>query len=308
MVILETRLRIDDIDQIVQEILQNEPEEAINTENRSNGSRDLTKLRKLRVRSWVFTYNNPTCSWDQLHQLLDIGHILKFVGQRERGESGTEHYQGLVQYKNQVRFDSLKALDPAIHWEPCRNLKAALRYATKDDTRIDGPWALGWTIPEPLRTIEHGNLRHWQSVMLQRITGPADDRAIYWIWEQRGGVEKTAFAKYLAIKHGAIVLGGRGSDIKFGVAKWIRLHGRLGCAVFHFTRTVEGYVSYQAIEEVKDGIFYSSKYESEMVVFNPPFIMILANFPPELDKLSMDRWKVGIVRENFEIEWDDRFN
>ena len=307
MVILETRLKINEIDAIVEEILSESPQADT---NRPDGSRDLTNLTNLRVlrdqraRSWCFTYNNPPIDWQQLHQLLEIGRILKLVGQRERGESGTEHYQGVVQYENQIRFSSLKAVDPSIHWEPCRNLRAALKYATKDDTRIDGPWSLGWKIPDPIRHISHGNLRHWQSDVLQLIQGEPNDRLVYWLFELGGGVGKTAFAKYLAIKHGALVLGGRGSDIKYGVGKWIRSHGELRCAVFHFTRSVEGYVSYQAIEEVKDGIFYSSKYESEMVVFNPPFILCLANFPPEMEKLSADRWKVGVIRENFSIEWN----
>ena len=35
-----------------------------------------------------------------------------------------------------------------------------------------------------------------------------------------------------------------------------------------FTRDVEEYVSYQAIEAIKNGIFYNTKYESKMITYN----------------------------------------
>lgn len=270
-----------------------------------SGEKTSTKSR-IRARSWCFTWNNPPVSWAQLGSLFRVCEIIKLVGQRECGESGTEHYQGVVQYRSQVSFATIKAIDSTIHWERCRNLRRSLEYVTKADTRIDGPWALGWDLPARIRTIELGQFRSWQSEMLSRIDTEQCDRSIYWIWEQRGNVGKTAFAKWLAVHRGSIVLGGKSADIKFGVGTFIKRHGKLGCACFHFTRSVEQYVSYQSIEEVKDGIFFNSKYESSMVVFNPPFILCLANFPPDLEKLSQDRWKEGIIRENYEIEWVNR--
>lgn len=257
--------------------------------------------KRHRARSWFFTYNNPTISWSQLSQLLKVGDVIKMVGQLERGDSGTEHFQGVVQFKNQITFKTLRSIDQAIHWEKCKNLRAALEYCTKAESRIEGPWAMGWDIPEQIRTIERGNFRPWQRTIENRLQYCQSDRSIYWIWEDEGGVGKTAYAKSIAMR-GGLVLGGRGADIKYGVADFIRKHGKLGRAVFHFTRSVENYVSYQAIEEVKDGIFYNSKYESGMVVFNPPQLLCLANFPPEESKLSRDRWVIGKIID-MEIYW-----
>ncbi len=258
-----------------------------------------------RGRIWIFTYNNPGVSWTQLSHLLSIGEVRKLVGQRERGESGTEHYQGLIQYTNQVSFETLKALDPAIHWERCRNLKASLAYVTKTDTRIDGPWTMGWSIPEQIRTISPGDFRPWQLVAQSLLTGNnEDERNIYWLYERRGGVGKTAFAKWAAINLDTIVLGGRGADIKYGVFKYYKSRGNVQRCIFHFTRSVEGFVSYQALEEVKDGMFFNTKYESEMILFNSPKILCLANFPPDKDKLSLDRWKIGNIQA-FGISWEE---
>lgn len=246
-----------------------------------------------RYRSWCFTYNNPEISATSLISLLSDGKdTLKLVFQRERGELGTEHFQGVVQYRHQVAFKTLKALDPSIHWEKCKNLRASLNYCTKADTRVEGPWTMGWDVPEPIRTLEQSNFMPWQNTVLSIVDGPSDDRRVHWFWEQRGGVGKTALSKWLAVHRNALILGGKSADIKYGVGQWVQKHRGLGLAVFHFTRTVENYISYEAIEAVKDGIFYSGKYEAGMCIYNPPAIICMANFPPDIEKLSMDRWRI----------------
>lgn len=250
-----------------------------------------------RARSWFITYNNCELSFVSLVSLFSgLGNgIVKFVGQRERGESGTIHMQCVVQFKQQVDFGLLKTVDPGIHYERVRNLKAALAYCTKTDTRVEGPWAVGWSIPEPIWCLDRCNLTPWQQQMEEIVTGPIDPRAIYWCWESTGGVGKTAFTRYCALRHGALVLGGRAGDIKFGVQQWIKQHGGLRLAVFHFTRTNEMFTSYEAIEAVKDGIFFSGKYESGMCVFNPPTIICFANYRPDESKLSADRWRIYFI-------------
>ena len=51
-------------------------------------------------------------------------------------------------------------------------------------------------------------------------------------------------------------------------------------------------MSYIAIEGIKDGCFFSAKYEAGMCVYNPPHVMVFANKAPELTMLSSDRWVV----------------
>lgn len=257
-----------------------------------------------RYRSWCFTLNNPQISPASLISLLQTGHdTLKIVFQREKGETeGTEHFQGVVQYRHQVAFKTLKSIDPTIHWEPCKNLRASLNYCSKADTRMDGPWCVGWQLPEPLRTLPEGNFNDWQRYARDIVDGEPDDRLVFWFWEQRGGVGKTAFAKWCAVHRSALVLGGKSADIKYGVAQWIRQRGRLGLAIFHFTRTNENYISYEAIEAVKDGIFFSGKYEGGMCLYDPPTIVCLANFPPDIDKLSLDRWRIFCITDGKVVE------
>jgi len=55
---------------------------------------------------------------------------------------------------------------------------------------------------------------------------------------------------------------------------------------------MEEYISYGAMEKIKNGFYMSSKYESKPIIRNCPHIICFANFEPDYDKLSQDRWKV----------------
>lgn len=46
------------------------------------------------------------------------------------------------------------------------------------------------------------------------------------------------------------------------------------------------------LEMVKSGNLTDMKYEGGKYLFNPPQIMVFANFEPKLEKLSLDRWRV----------------
>lgn len=86
-------------------------------------------------KNWCFTLNNPEV------QLEWADNVKYAVWQLEQGESGTPHYQGYVEFKTNQRFNALKLLQPRAHWEPRRKTRvAAIKYCTKDDSRIDGPW------------------------------------------------------------------------------------------------------------------------------------------------------------------------
>lgn len=64
--------------------------------------------------------------------------------------------------------------------------------------------------------------------------------------------------------------------------------------IYDYTRTQESFISYQSIEEVKNGIFFSGKYEGKMIIYDSPWVIVFANYPPELQAMSSDRW---IVKE-----------
>jgi hypothetical protein len=49
---------------------------------------------------------------------------------------------------------------------------------------------------------------------------------------------------------------------------------------------------YTTIENLKNGVYLSTKYESGQRIYKVPTIVILANFKPDTSKLSGDRWNI----------------
>ena len=58
-------------------------------------------------------------------------------------------------------------------------------------------------------------------------------------------------------------------------------------------------VSYRLLEEIKDGRAISSKYNSKVLEFKKPNVLILfSNFRPCRSEVSRDRWKVYDIRKD----------
>jgi len=215
--------------------------------------------------------------------------------------TGREHEQGWVEYRNPVYFGSVRKTFPGAHIERTKKIVAMKRYCEKEATRKPGTTPMKKEfirrpVPDPLRGKE---LYPWQKEVMDLISTEPDDRKIYWYYSREGLTGKTSLAKHIWINNpeGVMIVNGGGKDIRCGIAKFVENHN-LDVVIFSFTRTVEDYVSYQALEEVKDGLFFSGKYESGMVGYAPPHVVCIANFHPKLEEsngsetLSRDRWVI----------------
>lgn len=238
---------------------------------------------------WCFTLNNPDGSMVPL--LLEKFKNTKYVFQEETGEQGTPHLQGYVEFPNKVRAIQHIGI-PQIHWEKTRDIKGSIAYCSKPDTRTGNIYT---NLPLPVAVkdpLEDKELFEWQKKVIDIISEAPDDRSVHWFWEETGCRGKTTLCKHLALKKGALVLGGKAADIKHAIADYVSSVKQPDIVLLHFTRTTEEFVSYDAIEAVKDGIFFSGKYESRQVIYNCPHVICFANFPPEESKLSRDRWHI----------------
>lgn len=166
----------------------------------------------------------------------------------------------------------------------------------KEETRVAGPWTnLSEEFMPPEEVVDPltgKELRPWQDQVLQIIEERCEPscRTIYWFWDEDGNVGKTSFAKAMCIRNKRVFYtSGKAADVKYGIAQMAH---KPHTVIWDVMRSQEQYLSYQGIEEVKNGIFYSTKYESGTVVYNVPHVVVFANFPPDRSKLSGDRWSV----------------
>jgi len=250
---------------------------------------------KKKSRNWFFTFNNPDkhdVTPKQMEYLLDTLSPKAYVFQKEAGKEGTPHFQGVVSVRNPIVMP--KHLCEKIHWEYSRSLAAAIKYCMKEEGRLDGPWGMGVEIPRPRKVITV--LRPWQEQVKEILDEEPDQRKIHWFWETTGNVGKTEMAKFICHHYNALYLSGKANDAKYTVAQYVK-RKVLHAVVFDFTRSQEGFVSYEAVEAIQNGIFHSGKYESEMCWFDKPHVICFANWEPIRGKLSEDKWDVVNINE-----------
>jgi len=143
------------------------------------------------------------------------------------------------------------------------------------------------TIDNDLRArFQHVVLKPWQQRLLDILREPVHDRAIYWFWDHVGNTGKSFFAKYLRVVFYAFQC--ESADHR-DVA-----HAYKGesIVVFDYARTSDVHKCYATLEKLKDGAIFSPKYDSQMKCFVPPHVVVFANYPPMMDKLSLDRWRI----------------
>jgi len=252
-------------------------------------------LRIVPSKRWTFTYNNyPEDAVETLCTILPR-HNIEYIFGEEVGEKGTPHLQGYLEAALKIRPIEKLGLDTKIHWEKAKGTKAQnLAYCAKDGKyhhsaklRPIRPVALmkrEYLWPKQLAIVD----------IFEHYEDPLWGRLIYWFWEPTGKWGKSVIATHLVDFGDAIEVSGAAKDVFCGVVNAIEKRGDIKTVVFDIPRRSLGYVQYQAIEKLKDGKFFSPKYESDMCRFNRPHIVCFANEPPDETAMSRDRW---IIKE-----------
>jgi len=241
------------------------------------------------AKRWCFTLNNWTAEDGSsiVLKFQEIGSV--WVVGKEVGESGTPHLQGYIEFKNKCRPKNL--LCDRIHWEKAKgDKKQNYDYCSKDGDilTVSG-------FPKPIKLIQ--NLYPFQERILELIRTEPDDRTIYWFWDEEGNIGKTSFMKYCVVKHNALpAIGGKFSDIMNLVFN--QDMDKSNTVMFNIPRKHKNYVDYAALESIKDGLVVNTKYETGYKAFNPPHIIVFANFPPLTEHISADRWVVENLGED----------
>lgn len=257
-----------------------------------NTNKNNTDFRR---KNWFFTWNNYTET--DINSLLVVGKksCRKYAFQEEIGKNGTKHIQGVLCFNYAMRFKTLKKISEKIHWEPCKNIIAASKYCQKMETKNGKTYIKGF---KKIEIIDDIYLKHkpykYQLEILDIIKKDPDDRKIYWYWEKKGNTGKTFFTKHLIMKHKAVLCGGKHSDAFYSIIERKKMNKPIKIVIFDIPRSSYNSVSYIAIENIKSGMFFSKKYESQMCIFNIPHIIVFCNFEPNINSLSKDRW---IIRE-----------
>lgn len=129
--------------------------------------------------------------------------------------------------------------------------------------------------------------REWQAHLLAYLDSEEakeDDRTIVWVTDPAGGMGKSTLVRFLVANSGAILLNGK-------IADMAHAYNSEPIVLFDVTRTQLEHMDhlYSFAESLKNGIIFSTKYESGMKIFKSPRVVFFANTTYTRGKWTEDR-------------------
>ena len=140
-------------------------------------------------------------------------------------------------------------------------------------------------------------LRPWQKDAFQLFESPTE-RNIIWIYGPRGNIGKSWFQNYIEAYFGYQRVFRSDLRIKHkDTCNILKKRGLTTIDIFLFndSRSTKGEEMniYRVLEDIKDGAATTSKYDSKVIKFKTPnIVMVFSNKQPNQKSLSADRWEV----------------
>lgn len=223
--------------------------------------------------------------------------------------SGRLHYQGrmsLIKKKRKGELITLLAASPLRGLHVMETVTANVTgfdYQMKMDTRVEGPWDdKSWKEPAYIPRQYRGLIDRvwpWQRQVLDSRQN-FDDRLVNMVVDVRGCNGKSTVAALGDLHYGGIDLPPVGDhkellqcccDIL--MAKQCRDPGLVFVDLPRsLTMDVKRFSPFMtAIEQIKKGKVFEMRFHYKEWWFDSPQVWVFANHPPNLDYMSVDRWR-----------------
>nr|QKV51283.1 putative replication associated protein [Crucivirus sp.] len=138
------------------------------------------------------------------------------------------------------------------------------------------------------------NQQFWKSILFYQ-----NRRQILWIVDLTGNLGKSFFSTYMYFYENAFEAENcAGKDLAYA-------YKGEPYAIFDFERCNEDVINYGALEKLKNGKIFSSKYESTSKRFVPPSVCAMSNFKPNIKMFSIDRWMILTYVDGNLIKYQD---
>ena len=104
-------------------------------------------------------------------------------------------------------------------------------------------------------------------------------------------------AFHLCVKYfGAILVSGSAKDIIYAIKAKQDAGVKIRIVIWDVPRESLQFLSWKTLEQIKNRICFSAKYESgQVILWDNVHILCFANELPDWSKLSLDRWQVEEV-------------
>lgn len=146
------------------------------------------------------------------------------------------------------------------------------------------------------KQFDGSRLRVWQCRLVQKaLYSPPSDRQIHWFIDTTGNSGKTWLSRFLVSRYSALRLeNGKSADLKYA-------YTGQKIVIFDYSRSQQEHVNYEALESIKNGICFSTKYVSVCKIFPVPHVFVFANWAPDFSKMSDDRWDCVHIHPEYDI-------
>lgn len=265
-----------------------------NTVNMDGGNTNTPSLLGKSMRKVCFTFNNYTnTEFTKIQEICEKRNYLFCIG-KEVGESGTRHLQGYLEFKSPKTFATIKKLLPKAHLEKARGTRQQnLAYCQKDNDFV-------CNFPIPLKQqvlMEYDDViwRPWQQNIIDMYVDPPCKRTIHWIIDTIGNKGKSFLTRYLVVKHNIVLADGKKADVFHQIAKRLESEDEVqgfSMVILDIPRHNADFTNYGLLEQLKNGLIMSGKYEGGTFVFPIPHVIVMSNAEPDYSKFSMDRWNI----------------
>jgi len=263
-----------------------------NTEEHNENTDLMGNTNSIRSRKWVMTLNNYSEK-----EYLDLVYYFKhkknckFIIGKEVGATGTPHLQIYSHTKSAISFKTLKKFNERWHLEKARGGdKENYIYCSKENDYITN---IEYDNNKKLINELYNGVqwREWQQNIIDMILDKPDNRKINFVVDYGGNMGKSFLVKYIYLKYGCIIADGKKDNV-FNQVLNCEDEEYLKIILLDIPRHNLEYLNYGVIEQLKNGLIYSGKYEGGIRAFRTPHIFIFMNDTPDLTKLSKDRYNI----------------
>lgn len=134
-----------------------------------------------------------------------------------------------------------------------------------------------------------GELRDWQSNLLDLLTADPDDRRIIFVVDPEGGKGKSWFTRYLLSNRDDVqfLSIGKRDDLAFAVDVSKKIF------LFDIPRGQSEYLQFGVLEQLKNQMLFSPKYESMTKILpEKVHVVVFMNEEPDQTVLTPDRYQI----------------
>ncbi|AXB22596.1 replication associated protein [Alces alces faeces associated smacovirus MP78] len=263
-------------------------------------SRMLTKICYLRyqrcgrqeahmVKTWMLTVprNGDWCTTQSVCRMIQENDVKKWTIGFEEGKNGYRHYQIRLVSSNHDFFEWCKINLPTAHIEEATEEsgnyeRKSGNFLSSDDTA-------------EIRQVRFGVLRESQKKILEEVNDQGD-REIDVYFDPRGNNGKTWLTIHLYERGRALVVPRANTTAEKLSAYICSSYNGEEYVIIDIPRSRKITPEiYEAIEEIKDGLVFDSRYSGRSRNIRGVKLIIFTNKRLDLTKLSNDRWRLHAI-------------